>query len=240
MIRTTLAAVLLLCAAPTLAQQAGPPPPAGDTAQPAVAPVAPPSVPAPPPVVTPPAAAPVVAPPAAATVRVALTTAQGTIVLALEKVRAPLTTAYFLRYVDQKRLDGSTFYRANRIDAAGKYGLIQGGVRDPKKLLPPVAHEPTTKTGLSHTDGTISLARLAPGTATANFFIVVGDLSSLDANPRAAGDNQGFAAFGHVVEGMDVVHRILAAPTSPTAGGGAMKGQMIEAPVKILAVRRIP
>nr|WP_310522970.1 peptidylprolyl isomerase [Polymorphobacter sp.] len=182
--------------------------------------------------------APIVAAPA--TVRVALNTSEGTIVLALEKQRAPVTTAYFLRYVDQKRLDGTNFYRANRLDAAGKYGLIQGGVlSDPKRLLPPVAHEPTSTTGLTHSDGTISLARLAPGTATANFFIVVGDLPALDAAPAGTKGDPGFAAFGRVVEGMDVVHRIMAAPTSPTAGDGAMKGQMIAVPVKIKSVRRV-
>ncbi len=177
-------------------------------------------------------------PPAPATVKVTIVTAAGPIVLALEKERAPLTTAYFLRYVDQHRLDGTTFYRANKLTPDGKYGLVQGGVlSDPKRVLPPVAHEPTTKTGLSHTDGTVSLARLAPGTATANFFICVGDLKPLDADPAAPGDNQGYAAFGHVVEGMDVVRKILDSPISPTEGG-ALKGQMIAAPIRIISVRR--
>jgi peptidyl-prolyl cis-trans isomerase A (cyclophilin A) len=205
-----LAILLLAAATPALAQPAG-------------------AVPLP---VVPPAAS-VVAP---ATVRVAMATALGTIVLALEMQRAPVTTAYFLRYVDQKRLDGTSFYRANRLDPAGRYGLIQGGVRgDRKRVLAPVAHEPTSKTGLSHTDGTISLARLAPGTATADFFIVIGDLVALDAAP---GGDPGFAAFGKVVEGMDVVRKIQSAPVSATAGDGAMRGQMIEAPVRIMTVRR--
>jgi peptidyl-prolyl cis-trans isomerase A (cyclophilin A) len=167
-----------------------------------------------------------------------MTTSEGPITLALEKERAPLTTANFLRYVDQKRLDGVTFYRAMKLGAEA--GLIQGGPQgDPKRILKPVPHEPTTTTGLSHVDGTISLARFAPGTATADFFITVGPVLSLDANPAAAGDVAGFAAFGHVVEGMDVVKRILAAPTSATAGVGVMKGQMIAAPVKVLTVRRV-
>jgi len=102
-------------------------------------------------------------------------------------------------------------------------------------VLPPVAHEPTSKTGLTHSDGTISLARLAPGTATADFFIVVGDLVALDAK---AGGDPGFAAFGKVVEGLDVVKRIQAGTISATAGDGAMKGQMLATPVKILTVRR--
>jgi peptidyl-prolyl cis-trans isomerase A (cyclophilin A) len=183
--------------------------------------------------------APPAPPPAApATVSIVMTTSEGPITLALEKERAPLTTANFLRYVDQKRLDGVTFYRAMKLGADA--GLIQGGPQgEVKRLLPPVKHEPTSQTGLSHVDGTISLARFAPGSATADFFITVGPVLSLDANPAGSGDTAGFAAFGHVVEGMDVVKRILAAPTSPTAGVGVMKGQMIAAPVKILTVRRV-
>ncbi len=182
-----------------------------------------------------PPASPPVAP---ATVSIVMTTSEGPITLALEKERAPLTTANFLRYVDQKRLDGVTFYRAMKLGADS--GLIQGGAQgEVKRLLPPVKHEPTSQTGLSHVDATISMARFAPGSATADFFITVGPVLSLDANPAGSGDTAGFAAFGHVVEGMDVVKRILAAPTSPTAGVGVMKGQMIAAPVKILTVRRV-
>ncbi len=183
--------------------------------------------------------APLAPPPVApATLSIVMTTSEGPITLALEKERAPLTTANFLRYVDQKRLDGVTFYRAMKLGADG--GLIQGGPQgEVKRLLPPVKHEPTSQTGLSHVDATISMARFAPGSATADFFITVGPVLSLDANPSGSGDTAGFAAFGHVVEGMDVVKRILAAPTSPTAGIGVMKGQMIAAPVKILTVRRV-
>lgn len=82
------------------------------------------------------------------------------------------------------------------------------------------------------------MARLEPGSARGDFFIIVGGLKSLDANPAASGDNQGFAVFGHVVEGMDVVHRILDAPVSATKGEGVMKGQMIENPVKIISAKR--
>jgi peptidyl-prolyl cis-trans isomerase A (cyclophilin A) len=179
--------------------------------------------------------------PKPATVRVGLQTSEGAIVLELEKERAPITTTNFLRYVDQKRLDGTGFYRAMKLTPAGDYGLIQGGVRgDPKRVLPAVAHEPTSRTGLSHTDGAISMARGAPGSANGDFFISIGALTSLDADPTKPGDNLGFAVFGRVVEGMDVVRRIAAAPTSPTAGEGAMKGQMIVAPVRIVSARRLP
>jgi peptidyl-prolyl cis-trans isomerase A (cyclophilin A) len=119
-------------------------------------------------------------------------------------------------------------------------GLIQGGTRnDPTKLLPPIAHEPTTQTGLSHDDGAISMARYAPGTATGDFFIILRGMHSLDADPSQPGDNQGFAVFGHVTDGMDVVRKILDAPTSPTAGEGAMKGQMIAQPIEIVSAKRL-
>lgn len=173
------------------------------------------------------------------TVRVAITTSEGPIVLALEKERAPITTANFLRYVDQKRLDGTAFYRAMKLSDDGSYGLIQGGTQgNPKKVLPKIAHEPTTKTGLSHTDGAISMARGAPGSADGDFFITIGALDSLNADPSKPGDNLGFAVFGRVVEGMDTVRKIMNAPTSPTLGVGVMKGQMIAAPVRILTARR--
>lgn len=177
--------------------------------------------------------------PAPAIVAVTLTTSEGPIVLELEKERAPVTTANFLRYVDQKRLDGAAFYRAARAPNAADYGLVQFGTRnDPKRTLPPIAHEPTSKTGLSHKSGTISLARGAPGSGAGDFFILVGDTPSLDADPAQAGDNQGFAAFGRVVQGMDVIKRILAAPTDPTKGEGVMKGQYLAAPVTIVSARR--
>lgn len=173
-----------------------------------------------------------------ATVKVTLETDAGPITLAIETERAPITAANFLRYVDQKRLDGTFFYRADPV--APGFGLIQGGVRnDPKRLLKPIAHEPTTKTGLSNTDGAISMARAAAGSATADFFVIVGDMSGLDAKPDQPGDNLGFAAFGHVTDGMDVVKRILASPTSPTAGEGVMKGQMLTPKITILRAHRV-
>jgi peptidyl-prolyl cis-trans isomerase A (cyclophilin A) len=173
--------------------------------------------------------------------RVVLETGLGPIVVELEAEKAPATVANFLRYVREKRLDGTDFYRAMKLAPDGSLGLIQGGVRgDPKRSLPPVRHEPTSLTGLSHRHGTVSLARAAPGSATADFFIVVGDIPSLDANPAGAGDNQGFAAFGRVVEGMDVVRRILASPTSPTQGEGVMKGQMLQPAIPIRSIVRQP
>ena len=176
--------------------------------------------------------------PAPATVRVTLQTGEGPIVVALETERAPVTAGNFLRYVDQKRLDGAVIYRA--VNVAPGYGLIQGGLRnDPKRVLPPIAHEPTTVTGLSHTDGAVSMARAEPGSANSDFFITVGDITSMDADPRLPGDNLGYAVFGRVVEGMDIVRRILIAPTSATEGEGVMKGQMLAPPIRIVAARRV-
>lgn len=176
------------------------------------------------------------------TVKVALQTSLGPILLLIEKERAPITAGNFLRYVDQKRLDGIGFYRAVKMGDTGEYGLAQAGVRgDPKRVLKPIAHEPTTVTGLTHVSGAISMARLAPGTATMEFFIVLGNLPAMDAQPDTQpvqGDNLGYAVFGRVIEGMEVVRAILEQPRSATAGEGVMQGQMLETQVKILTARR--
>lgn len=172
--------------------------------------------------------------PAPDLVPVAIETSAGRIVVALDKGRAPATTANFLRYVDAHRFDGENFYRAMKIGEGG--GLIQGGIRsDARKLYPPVQHEPTSQTGLRNVAGAISMANAGPGTARADFFILASDMPSLDASAADAG----FAAFGHVVEGMEVVKAILASPVSATKGDGAMKGQMLEPAVRITRVRRL-
>jgi peptidyl-prolyl cis-trans isomerase A (cyclophilin A) len=212
MIRRTLLAAALLAPLTALAQTV-PPPPATPTI--------------------------VESTPRPATQKVAIETSLGRIVLELETARAPITARNFLRYVDQKRLDGVGFYRSVKV--ADKFGFVQFGVEGhPKRILPPIAHEPTTRTGVKHVDGAISTARLAPGTARGEFTISVGDQTSLDANPSAPGDNLGYAAFGKVVEGMDVIWKILDAPTSPTRGEGVMKGQMLEPRIRVLSVRRVP
>lgn len=181
------------------------------------------------------------APPAPASqdVRVVLDTSAGQIIVAVHADKAPVTAANFLKYVYQKRFDGTVFYRGV---GAADYGFVQGGAQnDPKRILPPIRHEPTTQTGLTHDDGALSMARYAPGSATGDFFIVLGKMPGMDAQPQqASGDNQGFAVFAHVIEGMDVVKAILAAPKSPTAGEGVMKGQMLEAPIRIATARRVP
>ena len=174
-------------------------------------------------------------------VPVALDTSLGRIVVALDRGRAPITTANFLHYVDTHRLDGQNFYRAMHMSdgKGGDGGLIQGGITtDARKLYPPIAHEPTTQTGIHNLAGTISMANSGAGTAKADFFILLSDLPGLDAN-GPGGDATGFAAFGHVVEGMDVVKKIFDSPVSPTLGTGAMKGQMLDPKIKIIKAARL-
>jgi peptidyl-prolyl cis-trans isomerase A (cyclophilin A) len=190
----------------------------------------------PPPVAAP---GPAASPPPPSRPRVALQTAAGPIVIELAADHAPITCANFLRYVDAQRFDGGTFYRALKLVADPLTGLVQAGVKnDPARSFPPIAHESTAVTGLSHKDGAVSMARYDPGTATSEFFICVGDIVSLDADPTQAGDNQGFAVFGKVVEGMDAVRRILLSPVSPTAGDGALKGQMLDPEIALASARR--
>jgi peptidyl-prolyl cis-trans isomerase A (cyclophilin A) len=162
-------------------------------------------------------------------VKVALETSAGRIVVALDKARAPITTANFLAYVDSGKFDGEGFYRAMPLTGGG---LIQGGITsDGRKLAKPIAHEPPSKTGIRHTAGTISMASAAPGEARSDFFILTTDVPYFD---------ESFAPFGKVVEGMDVVKAILAAPVSPTKGVGPMKGQMLEPAVRIRKAVRLP
>ncbi len=184
-----------------------------------------------------PAAAQVATPPLP---RVAIETSAGRIVVEADTRAAPVSAGNFLRYVDQRKLDGTSFYRVVKV--ADKFGFVQFGSNgDPKKSLPPVKHEPTSTTGLKHLDGTLSTARLAPGTARGEFTVAVGDQPSFDADPARPGDNQGYAAFGRIVEGMDVVLRVFDAPVSPDkALRGAFRGEVPVAPVTILTARRLP
>ena len=165
-------------------------------------------------------------------VRVALNTDMGRIILALDRGRAPLTTANFLAYVDKHWFDGEAFYRAFKY---GDGGVIQGGVRSGGKQLPPIEVEPTSKTGLSNKAWTVAMANGGPVSTRSDFFIMTTDIAAFDAK----GTDLGFAAFGRVIEGQDVVKAILAAPTSPTLGTGSMKGQMLEPAVKILKAERV-
>jgi peptidyl-prolyl cis-trans isomerase A (cyclophilin A) len=172
---------------------------------------------------------PSVAAPKADLVHVALETEKGRILLALDRGRAPITVANFLRYVDAKRFDGISFYRAMPYGPSN--GLIQGGItKDARLLYPPIKHEPPSETGLKHEAGSIMMANLGPGTARSDFFITLGPIPTFGSD---------FALFGKVVDGMDVVKAIFAAPTDPTKGVGAMKGQMFATPVLIRTARKV-
>lgn len=169
-------------------------------------------------------------------VPVAIETSLGRIVIALDRGRAPVTAANFLHYVDSHRFDGQTFYRAMKM---GDGGLIQGGVRSDARLLyPPIAHEPSSKTGIKNTAGAISMARLEPGSAQSDFFILLDDTPGFDAD-APGGDADGFAAFGHVIEGMEVVRKIFESPVSATKGAGIMKGQMLDPEIRIVKAVRV-
>lgn len=183
------------------------------------------------------AAAPARAEPLPDVVRVRIETDLGPILVALDHKRAPLTTANFVRYAQEGRFDGTTFYRAAKTPGAPGHGFVQGGIRrDYRRMLPPIPHEPTSETGLRHREGTISMARAEDGAgAIGDFFITASDMPAMDAH----GGAPGYAAFGRVVEGMDVVRRILAAPTVANAGRGATRGQILDSPVRIVRARRV-
>jgi peptidyl-prolyl cis-trans isomerase A (cyclophilin A) len=166
--------------------------------------------------------------------RVLIKTEAGDIAVELEAGRAPVTAANFLRYVDAGLYDGSTFHRsvtlANQPNDAVRIEVIQGGQLSEDKEFPAIVHETTSATGLKHLDGTISMARAEPGTAASSFFICVDDQPELDFGGKRNPDGQGFAAFGRVVRGMDVVRAIQARPA---------RGQQLDPPVKIISVRRV-
>lgn len=170
-------------------------------------------------------------------VRVLLKTDKGDIEIEVDAAKAPKTAANFLRYVDAKLYDGGRFHRTvtpdNQPDNKVKIEVIQAGVNPDKAKdeFPPIELERTKDTGLSHKDGTISMARDGPDTATGDFFVCVGDQPELDFGGKRNPDGQGFAAFGRVVKGMDVVKKIQAAPA---------EGQALKPAVAITAARRLP
>jgi peptidyl-prolyl cis-trans isomerase A (cyclophilin A) len=170
--------------------------------------------------------------------RVLIETNHGSILVELEAEKAPITAANFLRYVDTKGYDGGSFYRASRDPGAPRNGTIVGAPNPRVHPFPPIGHESTTKTGLRHVTGTLSLGRFEPGTATSNFFICVSPEPYLDAHPGVRGDNLGFAAFGRVIQGMAVVRKILSLPTNGKTQFAEQRGQWLKPPVLILSMRR--
>jgi peptidyl-prolyl cis-trans isomerase A (cyclophilin A) len=172
-----------------------------------------------------------------AVVRVVIETGMGEIEVEIDTRRAPVTSANFLRYVDARHYDGGRFHRTvkmdNQPDKIIKIEVIQAGVSPEKAKsdFPAIPLERTSKTGLLHKDGAISMARDGPDTATSDFFICIGDQPELDYGGKRNPDGQGFAAFGRVVGGMDVVRKIQVAPA---------EAQSLKPPVRILRVRRKP
>ncbi len=179
-------------------------------------------------------------------------TASGPVVIELFPDKAPATVANFLRYVDAKKLDGSSFYRAVRLNnqrsgeipievvQGGQYGHeLVGGT--PMQTFEPVVHETTASSGLLHRHGAISMARAAPGSATSEFFISIHDNPALDEGGQRNPDGQGFAVFGQVRDGMKVVETIQSAATgeSQDMDLGPMRGQLLDEQVTIESVRRV-
>ncbi|MBL8554720.1 MAG: peptidylprolyl isomerase [Phenylobacterium sp.] len=182
------------------------------------------------------------APPAKPNPKVKVETTEGAFIVELAADKAPISVANYLKYVDRGLFNGAACYRASKPKgyAGDDYGLVQCGLQnDPKKVLPPIAHESTIKTGLTHgKDGVISMGRHAPGTAQADWSIMLGDMSYLDADRKNPAANPGFAAFGQVTEGLEVIRKIIVLPTDPNRGEGAMKGEMLIRPVRITRVSR--
>ena len=178
--------------------------------------------------------------------RIRIDTDLGAIVVELDPVAAPVTANHFLALVDAAVFDdGASFYRVVRLDnqptSPVLIEVIQGGLGSgaAEAAIDPVPHETTATTGLLHVDGAISMARSAPGTASSEFFICVGDQPELDFGGRRNPDGQGFAAFGRVVEGMDVVRAIQAGTTAPPPeGGDDFSGQQLAEPVAIDRIAR--
>jgi peptidyl-prolyl cis-trans isomerase A (cyclophilin A) len=174
-------------------------------------------------------------------VRVVMVTGEGDIVIELYPGKAPVTAGNFLKLADNGDLDGGSFYRVvNRDNDRGspKIEVIQGGLGDAGEGFEQIAHETTEETGILHTDGVISMARDSVGTASTEFFICIGDQPGLDYGQPRNPDMQGFAAFGRVVSGMDVVRRINGLPADAASYSEYTKGQILSAPVPITSVRR--
>ena len=165
-----------------------------------------------------------------------ITTELGDIMIEIDSINAPITAKNFLRYVDEARFNPASFYRVvrmnNQPNSSIKIEVIQGGLGfdDSPLSIPPIMHEITDITGILHKDGVISMARTEPGSACSEFFICIGDQPQLDFGGQRNPDGQGFAAFGKVIEGMDVVLDIQSQLD---------ERQMLTKPINILDVSRI-
>ncbi len=174
--------------------------------------------------------------------RVVMTTSEGDITIDLFTTRAPITAGNFLKLTDNGDLDGGSFYRVVTLDndkGLPKIEVIQGGRGDALEgEIEAIDHESTAQTGIHHTDGVISMARGDVGTATSEFFICIGDQPGLDHGDVRNPDKQGFAAFGRVVGGLNVVRRIQGMPADAETDSDYTQGQILSEPVAITSVRR--
>ena len=175
--------------------------------------------------------------------RVVLETELGAITIEVYEDRAPLSSASFLAYVDAGYYDGAAFYRVVTLEndnGSPLIEVIQGGVTDEARQLPPVEHETTQETGIVHEDGVISLARSDPGTASGEaFFICIGDQPALDYGATRNPDGLGFAAFGRVIEGMDVVRAIHSRDANGPSEDPYTDGQILTSNVTIVSASRV-
>jgi peptidyl-prolyl cis-trans isomerase A (cyclophilin A) len=168
--------------------------------------------------------------------RIVIKTELGDMTVEIYEKDAPITATNFLRYVDNNLFAGASFYRVVTMDNQPnndvKIEVIQGGLGfdEIDESFPPIEHETTSKTGITHKDGVISMARNEPGSASSEFFICINDQPELDFGGKRNPDGQGFAAFGKVIEGMDVVRKIQKQPAD---------GQMLNPKIKIFSISRI-
>lgn len=173
---------------------------------------------------------------------VLLETTEGPIEITVYPDRAPISAGDFLRYVDGKHYDGQGFYRVVRADNDPRdmgMSLIQGGRLDQDVMGGPIAHELTTQTGISNANGAVAIARDAPGTGSATyFFINVGNNDFLDTGGTRNSDEQGYATFGRVTDGMDVVKRIQTMEAKGVSDLGVTNGQILTEPVIITRAYR--
>jgi peptidyl-prolyl cis-trans isomerase A (cyclophilin A) len=183
-------------------------------------------------------------PSASGAVQVRVQTEVGDIIIEVDARRAPVTAANFLKYVDAGHYDGGAWHRTVKMDnqpeSTVKIEVIQAGVNPAKgrEGFPPILLERTTVTGILHKDGTVSMARGTPDSATSGWFICINDQPSLDFGGARNPDGQGFAAFGRVVSGMDVVRRIQMSPSSENRTTNT-EAQRLTPAIKILKVARV-
>lgn len=174
-------------------------------------------------------------------VTIVISTSEGDIEIELFMEQAPITAGNFLKLVEGEHLDGGSFYRVvtyENDNGNPKIEVIQGGLGDAASAFEPIDHETTEQTEILHKDGVISMARGDVGTASSEFFICIGDQPGLDHGNSRNADLQGFAAFGKVVKGMDVVRRINGLPAGALGDSDYATGQILEEPVTIVSVRR--